>query len=151
YAFNGEESASIQRVYNQRYIEGQRAVTDKQTDCAAADRDLTALELTVTSPPAASPPDGAPTQTRAATIPAPAVTGASPQSGRATPVVALPQSPPSAAASPLATLRTLAAVPSAAAATGVLPPISAPVNIATARGITDDEIRLGISAPFSGA
>jgi branched-chain amino acid transport system substrate-binding protein len=151
YAFNDEESASMRRVYNQRHIEGQRAVTDKQTDCAAADRDLTALELTVTSPPAASPPDGAPTQARAATIPAPAVTGASPQSGRATPVVALPQSPPSAAAPPLATLRTLAAVPSAAAATGVLPPISAPANIATARGITDDEIRFGISAPFSGA
>jgi branched-chain amino acid transport system substrate-binding protein len=155
YAFNDEESASIQRVYNQRYIEGQRAVTDKQTDCAAADRDLTALELTVTSPPAAAPPGGVPTQARAATIvsppPAPAVTGASPKSARATPVVALPQSPPSAAAHPLATLRTLAAVPSAAAATGVLPPISAPANIATARGITDDEIRFGISAPFSGA
>jgi branched-chain amino acid transport system substrate-binding protein len=155
YAFNDEESASIQRVYNQRYIEGQRAVTDKQTDCAAADRDLTALELTVTSPPAAAPPGGVPTQARAATIvlppPAPAVTGASPQSARATPVVALPQSPPSAAAHPLATLRTLAAVPAAAAATGVLPPISAPANIATARGITDDEIRFGISAPFSGA
>jgi ABC-type branched-subunit amino acid transport system substrate-binding protein len=151
YAFNDEESASIRRVYNQRYIEGQRAVTDKQTDCAAADRDLTALELTVTSPPAASPPGGAPTQARAATIPAPAVTGASPQSSRATPVVALPQSLPSAAATPQATLRTLAAVPSAAAATGVLPPTSAPANIAAARGITDDEIRFGISAPFSGA
>src|SRR5215468_6457815 len=34
YAFNDEESASIQRAYNQRYIEGQRRVTDKQTDCA---------------------------------------------------------------------------------------------------------------------
>jgi ABC-type branched-subunit amino acid transport system substrate-binding protein len=151
YAFNDDDSASIRRVYNQRYIDGQRAITDKQTDCAAADRDLTALELTVTPPPAAAPPGGAPTQARAAAIPAPAVAGASPQSARATPVAALPQSPPSAAAPPLATLRTLAAVPSAAAVTGVLPPISAPANIAAARGITDDEIRFGISAPFSGA
>jgi len=152
YAFNGEESASIQRLYNQRYIEGQRAVTDKQTGCAAAERNLTTLELTVTSSPAAAPPGGVATQARAATIasPAPAVTGASPPSARATPAAALPQSPPSAAAPPPATLRTLAAVPSAPAATGVLPPISAPANIAATRGITDDEIRFGISAPFSG-
>src|SRR5258708_1800434 len=94
YAFNDEESASIQRVYNQRYIEGQRAVTDKQTDCAAADRDLTALELTVTSPPAAAPPGGFPTQARAATSasppPAPAAPGPSPQSAPATPLATLP-------------------------------------------------------------
>jgi branched-chain amino acid transport system substrate-binding protein len=151
YALNDEESASIRRAYNQRYIEGQRAVTDKQADCAAADRDLTALELTVAPPPAAAPPGGAPTPARAATMPGPAVAGASPQSARATPVAALPQSPPPAAAPPLAAVRTPAAVPSAAAATGVLPPISAPANIATARGITDDEIRFGISAPLSGA
>jgi ABC-type branched-subunit amino acid transport system substrate-binding protein len=155
FAFNGDESASIQRVYNQRYIEGQRAVTDKQIDCAAAKRNLTALERTVTSRPAAASPSGVATQARAATIasppPAPAVTGASPPSARATPVVALPQSPPPAAAPPPVTLRALAAVPSAPAATGVLPPISAPANIASAQGITDDEIRFGISAPFSGA
>lgn len=155
YAFGDEESASIQRVYNQRYVEGQHAVTGKQADCAAADRDLTALELTVTSPPAAAPPGGVPTHARAAAVvsppPVPAVTGASPQSARATPIVALPQSPPSAAAPPLTTLRTLAVVPPAAGATGALPPISAPANIAAARGITDDEIRFGISAPFSGA
>src|SRR5437899_2230304 len=54
------------------------------------------------------------------------------------------------AASAPATLRTLAAVPPAPAATGVLPPISAPTSIAAARGITDDEVRFGISAPFSG-
>jgi ABC-type branched-subunit amino acid transport system substrate-binding protein len=155
YAFNGEESASIQRVYNQRYAESQRTATDKPADCAAADRDLTALELTVASPPGAAPPGGVPTQTRAGTVvslpPAPAATGASPQPARATPVVASPKGPSSAAAPPLATLRTLAAVPSTPAAAGVLPPISAPTNIAAARGITDDEIRFGISAPFSGA
>ncbi len=154
-AYNDEEFASIQRAYNQRYIEGQRAVTSKQTDCVTTERDLAEMERIVISPPGAAAPGAVPAQVRAATVasppPAPGLAGASPAPARATPVAALPQSPPSAAAPPPATLRTLAAVPLAPAATGVLPPISAPTNIAIPRGVTDAEIRFGISAPFSGA
>ena len=62
YAFGDEETAAIQRVYNQRYLEGQRTLTGKQTDCAAANRDLTALERIVTSPQMTAP---------AAAVPAP--------------------------------------------------------------------------------
>jgi len=150
---NREEFSSIQQAFDQSTAAGQRTVTSKQIDCAAADRDLAEMERIVASPQAAAPPGAVPAQARAATIasppPAPAVTGASTPPARTTPAVALPQSPPSAAAP--ATLRTLAAVPSAPAATAVLPPIFAPTTIAAARGITDDEIRFGISAPFSGA
>jgi hypothetical protein len=72
----GEAFSTIQQAYDQSAIEGQRTVSSKQTDCAAAVRDLADLERTVAlqADTAASPP----TQARSATVvpsPAPATTG----------------------------------------------------------------------------
>jgi hypothetical protein len=69
---NGEEFCSIQQAYDQSTIEGQLAVSSKQTDCAAAVRDLADLERAVTSqPPAAVATGAAPAQMRAATVASP--------------------------------------------------------------------------------
>ncbi|MGB8402366.1 MAG: hypothetical protein WCE35_26620, partial [Bradyrhizobium sp.] len=51
YAVNNEEASSIRHAYDQSKVVGQRNVTNKQTDCAAAERNLSQLERTVTSPP----------------------------------------------------------------------------------------------------
>jgi hypothetical protein len=64
---NGEEISSMRQAYDQSTIEGQRTVTSKKIDCAAADRDLADLEGIVTSePPAATTTGGSPAQARAA-------------------------------------------------------------------------------------
>jgi hypothetical protein len=64
---NGEALSSIQQTYDQSIVEGQRTVTSKQTDCAAALRDLADLERAVTSqPPAAAVTGATPAQARAA-------------------------------------------------------------------------------------
>jgi hypothetical protein len=83
---NGEAFSSIQQAYDQSIVEGQRTVTSKQTDCAAALRDLADLERAVTSqPPAAVVTGATPAQTRAATVarrpPAGATTGAAVSQG----------------------------------------------------------------------
>jgi hypothetical protein len=44
-----EEFSSIQQAYDQSTIDSQRTVTSKQTDCAAAVRDLVDLERAITS------------------------------------------------------------------------------------------------------
>jgi branched-chain amino acid transport system substrate-binding protein len=44
-----EEFASIQQAYDQSTVDSQRVVTSKQTDCAAAVRDLVDLERAITS------------------------------------------------------------------------------------------------------
>ena len=79
----GDVFSTIQQAYDQSAIEGQRTVSSRQTDCAAAVRDLADLERTVMlqADAAASPPTQANpvTQSRSATIvpsPAPATTGA---------------------------------------------------------------------------
>jgi branched-chain amino acid transport system substrate-binding protein len=52
---NGEEISLIHQAYDQSAIESQLTVSSKQTDCAAAVRDLADLERAVTSqPPAAA-------------------------------------------------------------------------------------------------
>jgi hypothetical protein len=59
---NGQEFSTIQEAYDQSTIEGQRTVSSKRTDCAAAVRDLADLERAVTTQPpkavatGASPP-----------------------------------------------------------------------------------------------
>ena len=73
---NGEEFSSIQQAYDQSSIEGQRTVSSKRTDCAAAVRDLADLERAVTSqPPAAVATGASPAQTRAATVASPPPAG----------------------------------------------------------------------------
>jgi hypothetical protein len=65
-AMNGGER------YDQSTIEGQLTVSSKQTDCAAAVRDLADLERAVTSqPPAAVATGASPAQMRAATVASP--------------------------------------------------------------------------------
>jgi branched-chain amino acid transport system substrate-binding protein len=78
---NGDEFSSLQEAYDQSAIEGQRTVSSKQTDCAAAVRDLADLERTVTSQaPAAVATGASSAQARAASVasppPAPVTTGA---------------------------------------------------------------------------
>ena len=70
---NGEEFSSIQQAYDQSSIEGQRTVSSKRTDCAAAVRDLD-LERAVTSQPPAAVATGA--STVASPPPAGTTTGA---------------------------------------------------------------------------
>jgi branched-chain amino acid transport system substrate-binding protein len=73
---NGEEFSSIQQAYDQSSIEGQRTVSSKRTDCAAAVRDLADLERAVTSqPPAAVATGASPAQIRAATVASPPPAG----------------------------------------------------------------------------
>jgi branched-chain amino acid transport system substrate-binding protein len=71
---NGEEFSSIQQAYDQSSIEGQRTVSSKRTDCAAAVRDLADLERAVTSQPPAAVATGA--STVASPPPAGTTTGA---------------------------------------------------------------------------
>jgi phage-related tail protein len=75
---NGEEFSSIQQAYDQSAIEGQRTLSSKHIDCAAAVRDLVDLERAVTG--------ASPTQVQTATA-------ASPPSAAATTGAALPRHP----------------------------------------------------------
>jgi hypothetical protein len=77
---HGEAFSSIQQALDQSAIEGQRAVSSRQTDCAAAARELSELESAVGSQtPAVAPDEATPDPTRTATFaapPAPTTTGA---------------------------------------------------------------------------
>jgi len=133
---NDDELNTIKQMYDRNITEGQSAVSSRRIDCVAADRNLVNLEKainpTVAAPPAAtSTPTAsaapAPRTAAVAAPPAPAAVGVAPQQPRAT-TVAIPSAPAPAPASPLA---------------------QGNLNIPT-RGITDSEIRFGLSAPFSG-
>ncbi len=76
-----EEFSSIQQAYDQSTIDSQRTVTSKQTDCAAAVRDLDDLERTITSrlsTAGTDAPPAAPAGTAAAPPRAPVTTGTAP-------------------------------------------------------------------------
>jgi ABC-type branched-subunit amino acid transport system substrate-binding protein len=139
---NDEEFSSMRQAYDQSTVEGQRTVTSKQTDCAAADRDLADMESIVTSQPRAA----------ATTGDAPSAATKTPLPRGATTVAALAQAPAPAAAPPPppSPSRSLATLPSSPAATD-FPSLSAATNIAATRGITDREIVFGVSAPLSGS
>jgi len=122
-AINSDETSSIWQAYNQANTEGQRSISTRRQTCVAADRALADLEKTVT-PSQAAVPGVAPGQARSLpTVVTPAPAPAAPQQAR-----------------PGATTTT----PALAAAAGASRPA------ALARGVTDTEIRFGISAPFSG-
>jgi branched-chain amino acid transport system substrate-binding protein len=78
---HGEEFTSIHQAYDQSTIDSQRTVTSKQTDCAAAVRDLVDLERAITSQ-LATAGTGAPPAARAGTVAtpprAPVTTGTAP-------------------------------------------------------------------------
>jgi ABC-type branched-subunit amino acid transport system substrate-binding protein len=98
-AVGEDESKAILDLFNASYLEGSRAVTSQQTDCATADRELGDLE--------------------SASTPAPVHQMPAPQINVMTPAQ------------------------SAAFATQIAP---GPIH-----GVSDSEIRFGISAPFSGS
>jgi ABC-type branched-subunit amino acid transport system substrate-binding protein len=133
---NDDELNAIKQMYDRNITEGQSAVSSRRIDCVAADRNLSNLEKAI-NPTASVPPAATSTPTasaapapRTAAVaapPAPAVVGVAPQQPRAT-TVAIPSAPAPAPASPL---------------------VQGNLNIPT-RGITESEIRFGLSAPFSG-
>jgi ABC-type branched-subunit amino acid transport system substrate-binding protein len=119
-AANGDESSSIWQAYNQANAEGQRTITNRRQTCTAAERALADLERTVTPSQAAVPSVG-------------------PGQARSLPTVVTPAPAPAPAAPQTARPGALTTGPALAAVTG-----------AASRGVTETEIRFGISAPFSG-
>jgi branched-chain amino acid transport system substrate-binding protein len=137
---------ALKQIYERNVGEGQRAVKSQRKECAAVNRDLVDLENAIKTSPA--PPSGltafagASPSTAAPIVPAP-----SPQAR----TVANPPAAPavSAGPDPAGLLRAAAApVPSIQAPP---PPLVPPRVNAPVRGVTADEIRFGIVAPFSGA
>jgi branched-chain amino acid transport system substrate-binding protein len=111
----------VKQSFDFSVAEGRSAVEKQRTDCIAAERELSNWENIIS----ASRP-----------APQPAAIAASPSAGAASGTPA----PRIAAAS--STLSTAAARPAS-------PPVAGDVNNPT-RGVTAEEIRFGISAPFSG-
>jgi ABC-type branched-subunit amino acid transport system substrate-binding protein len=141
-----EDVGALKQLYEKNLGEGQRSVAGRRRDCAAVERDLAKLEGAVKTP--LGPPPGltAFNNTAPATVPAapspPAVRsiGTNPLA-TTQPVPALPASPDAG--------RMRAA---AAAAPALPPPAPAPPAAnGPVHGVTADEIRFGIAAPFSGA
>lgn len=124
-AINADESSSIWQAYNQANTEGQRSITARRQTCVAAERALADLEKTVTPSQAAVP-------------------GVAPGQARSLPTVVTPAPAPAPAAPQQARPGAVTTGPALAAAAGA----SRPATLA--RGVTDTEIRFGISAPFSG-
>ena len=131
---------AVKQLYEKNVAEGQNAVKNRKLDCAAADRNLADLEQVTRTPVASAPP------------PAPAATAPPPAAANAAPlprVTAAAAPPPPAAGSvppPRATAVALPSVPAPAPAS----PLLQGNIIVPVRGVTDSEIRFGLSAPFSG-
>src|SRR5215470_10953505 len=87
-AINPDESSSIWQAYNQANTEGQRSITSRRQNCAAADRALADLEKTVT-PSQAAVPGVAPGQALP-TVVTPAPAPAAPQQARPGPLTTGP-------------------------------------------------------------
>jgi branched-chain amino acid transport system substrate-binding protein len=139
---------ALKQIYEKSLGEGQRAMAVRRKDCSAIERELAELENAIKSP--AAPPSGlmafAPTPGPAA----PPVAAAPPQAPPARPagtnaVVTNTAVPPPDSARTRAAATPVAPVPAS-------PPPMAALNVnAPVRGVTADEIRFGIAAPFSGA
>jgi branched-chain amino acid transport system substrate-binding protein len=133
-ALRSDELTSIWQSYNQSNVDGQRAITSKRLTCPAAERALADLEKMVNPAPTGGVVAGnAPPPSRTATneppAPPPVLGGA-----------ALPPPPRTPAGT-----TTVATAPNTFAARLPL------ANAAPARGVTETEIRFGMSAPFSGS
>src|SRR6185312_10118834 len=105
-------------------MDGRGSLTSGRTDCKSADRQLADLERSIAGPSLA------------------AVIG--PASANAAPAPAASVAPPAAPAA----VQTAAVTPTPAVAPAV--PLNAAAK-ANVRGVTDNEIRFGIVAPFSGS
>jgi ABC-type branched-subunit amino acid transport system substrate-binding protein len=155
-----DELTAVKQSYDRSFAEGQRAVTSRRIECLAADRDLADLENAITGPPATAPGAAAarrdlppdilplvPTTPPGAAVQVPAFTGAA-----AAPTPSASPAP-GRAAQPAPAASTTAQPPRAAliSPVPVAPNALVPGNVNIPRGVTDDEIRFGIAAPFSGA
>jgi ABC-type branched-subunit amino acid transport system substrate-binding protein len=139
-----DELKATKQLYDRNVAEGQRAVNSRQIDCLNADRNLADLESAVLTTTPASAPTGVAASGRSASpAAAPAGVGPSPTGA------ALQATPPSGPMPPpRPTIAT--AIPSVPAPPSTSPLAQGNMNIPS-RGVTDKEIRFGISAPFSGA
>ena len=150
---NEDELNAVKQLYEKSVAEGQSAVKSRRIDCVAADRNLVDLEQ-VTKTPISSAPLAAPSMPAAAAS-SPPRAGAAPLPPAATGAAPMPRlaavaAPPPAAAGgatpPRATAVAIPSVPAPAPASSLpLGNINVPV-----RGVADNEIRFGLSAPFSG-
>jgi ABC-type branched-subunit amino acid transport system substrate-binding protein len=144
---NADNLNALKQVYVRNLAEGQRTVTSRLKECAAVDRDLADLENAIkTSPPT---PSGL---TAFAGAAPPATTPIMPSASPAARTAAIPlTAAPAASASPDAAGRSRAVAAPALPVPAASPPlVPAKVN-SPVRGVTADEIRFGIAAPFSGA
>ena len=147
-ASEGCSAPSRQRCRTGVSSRASAAVTNRQLDCGTADRNLADLESAIAGKtPALSAPR--PTAAFAGSTP--------PAAPCAAPAIALGPlqsafSPPAKTATGVAPARTAVAtaIPSVPAPSPVSPLVQGNIDI-PARGVTDNEIRFGISAPFSGA
>jgi len=118
------ERNDISRQFDSYVTDGRSAVTLGHMDCKSADRQLAELERSISGPSLAS-------------VIAPAAANAAPA----------PPAPVAPTAAPQGT-QTAAVTPAPTVAPAV--PLSAAPKISV-HGVTDNEIRFGIVAPFSGA
>jgi branched-chain amino acid transport system substrate-binding protein len=116
-----EESAAIWQAYNLGNTEGQRAIANRRLTCVAAERALADLEKTVTPTQAVAP-------------------SAAPGQARSLPTVVAPAAPQPARPG----------VPATSPALAATSPLQSRLA-AVSRGVTETEIRFGMSAPFSGS
>jgi branched-chain amino acid transport system substrate-binding protein len=153
---NPDDLNGLKQVYDKNVADGQRAVTSRRKECAAVGREFVDLESAIkTSATAATAPGPG------GLGPAPAPPGLTAFTG-APPAASVPIMPPVPSARTIATSPALTPPPgpdatrsprtaaAPAAQPGVSPsPVLPPVNGAQ-RGVTANEIRFGIAAPFSG-
>jgi branched-chain amino acid transport system substrate-binding protein len=140
---NTDDLNSLKQIYDKNVGDGQRAVSSRRKDCAAVDRDLADLENAIKTSPAAAPGP--------APGPGPAPSGLTAFTGAPAPP-ARPVAPVPAPPSPDATrLPRTAAAPAVSSVPAAPPSSLSPAVNASLRGVTADEIRLGIAAPLSGA
>ncbi len=144
---NADDLNALKQIYMRNLAEGQRTITSRLKECAAIDRDLADLERAIkTSPP--TPSGLAAFAGAAPSATAPINSSASPAARTAaTPVAA----GPTASASPDTAGRSRAAAAPASPVPVASPPLVPVTANVPVRGVTADEIRFGIVAPFSGA
>jgi branched-chain amino acid transport system substrate-binding protein len=149
---NLDDFNALKQTYDRSLGDGQRAVSSRRKDCASVDRELADLEIAVKSSPTAPPlgPAPAPPALTAFTG-APPAAAASIMPPPAQPARPISTSPVPA---PLSAQEAKEATRTAAAPAAQQPPVSPSSLLATPvhapRGVTDNEIRFGIAAPFSG-
>ena len=118
------ERGDISQLFDRYVMDGRGSLTSGRTDCKSADRQLADLERSIAGPSLA------------------AVIG--PASANAAPAPSASTAPPAAPPA----VQTAAVTPTPAVAPAV--PLNAAAK-ANVRGVTDNEIRFGIVAPFSGS